>query len=154
MANRMKELMGADSGGIHVAAIGGVQQHASDETFVARAREFVEKNYRNSDIDVDRFARSMNVSRSLLYLKSKSLLGMSPNNYILDYRIMKARQMLARTGAVVSEVAFACGFSDPKYFCRCFKKVTGQTPSEYGASAVRRSAETAAGEDDGRNGQV
>lgn len=91
---------------------------------------------------------------SLLYLKSKSLLGMSPNNYILDYRIMKARQMLAHTGAVVSEVAFACGFSDPKYFCRCFKKVTGQTPSEYGASAVRRSAETAAGEDDGRNGQV
>lgn len=139
MANRIKELMSAGSGDTPVAAIGEVQQPAPDETFAVRAREFVENNYRNSDIDVGSFARSMNVSRSLLYLKSKSLLGMSPNNYILDYRIMKARQMLARTDAVVSEVAFACGFSDPKYFCRCFKKVTGQTPSEYGASAVRRS---------------
>lgn len=139
MANRIKELVSAGSGDTPVAAIGEVQQPAPDETFAVRAREFVENNYRNSDIDVGSFARSMNVSRSLLYLKSKSLLGMSPNNYILDYRIMKARQMLARTDAVVSEVAFACGFSDPKYFCRCFKKVTGQTPSEYGASAVRRS---------------
>lgn len=154
MANRIKELMSAGSGDTPVAAIGEVQQPAPDETFAVRAREFVENNYRNSDIDVGSFARSMNVSRSLLYLKSKSLLGMSPNNYILDYRIMKARQMLARTDAVVSEVAFACGFSDPKYFCRCFKKVTGQTPSEYGASAVCRSAETAAGEDDGRGEPV
>ncbi len=154
MANRIKELMSAGSGDTPVAAIGEVQQPAPDETFAVRAREFVENNYRNSDIDVSSFARSMNVSRSLLYLKSKSLLGMSPNNYILDYRIMKARQMLARTDAVVSEVAFACGFSDPKYFCRCFKKVTGQTPSEYGASAVCRSAETAAGEDDGRGEPV
>lgn len=137
MANRIKGLMTAGNGGTQVAAIGEVQQHAPDETFVKRAREFVEKNFQNSDIDVDSFARSMNVSRSLLYLKSKSLLGMSPNNYILDYRITKARQMLARTDAVVSEVAFACGFSDPKYFCRCFKKATGQTPSEYGASATR-----------------
>lgn len=154
MANRIKELVSAGSGDTPVAAIGEVQQPAPDETFAVRAREFVENNYRNSDIDVGSFARSMNVSRSLLYLKSKSLLGMSPNNYILDYRIMKARQMLARTDAVVSEVAFACGFSDPKYFCRCFKKVTGQTPSEYGASAVCRSAETAAGEDDGRGEPV
>lgn len=154
MANRIKELMSAGSGDTPVAAIGEVQQPAPDETFAVRAREFVENNYRNSDIDVSSFARSMNVSRSLLYLKSKSLLGMSPNNYILDYRIMKARQMLARTDAVVSEVAFACGFSYPKYFCRCFKKVTGQTPSEYGASAVCRSAETAAGEDDGRGEPV
>lgn len=141
MANRIKELMSADSADMRVAAIGEVQQNVPDEMFAIRAREFVEQNFRDSDIDVNSFARSMNVSRSLLYLKSKSILGMSPNNYILDYRICRAKQMLEQMDVVVSEVAFACGFSDPKYFCRCFKKATGKTPTEYHASAVRQSVD-------------
>jgi len=141
MANRIKELMSAGSGDIPAAAVGEVRQNAPDEMFAVRAREYVEQNFSNSDIDVNSFAVSMNVSRSLLYLKCKSILGVSPNNYILDYRIRQAKKMLARSGAVISEVAFACGFSDPKYFSRCFKKATGQNPSEYSISVTRQPEE-------------
>lgn len=141
MANRIKELMSAGNDRLPVEALGEVRQNTPDEMFAVRAREFVERNFRNSDIDVNSFALSMNVSRSLLYLKSKSILGMSPNNYILDYRISRAKEMLKCKDAVISDVAFACGFSDPKYFSRCFKKATGQNPTEYNISAIRHEEE-------------
>lgn len=144
MANRIKELMDNGGGDGHVAALGEIRQNKPDEMFAVRAREFVENNFHDSDVDVDAFAKSMNVSRSLLYLKCKAILGVSPKNYILDYRICRARQMLKRPDAAISGVAFACGFSDPKYFSRAFKKATGKNPTEYNLSVTRQHRENGA----------
>ena len=61
----------------------------------------------------------------------KKELDCTPNNFILDIRLNAARQMLLEKKSLnVSEVAYRCGFSDPKYFSRCFKKAMGVTPSE------------------------
>lgn len=139
MANHAKELTNADNNNEDMT-VAGEMPNTPDELFAAQAREFVGQNYRNSDINVDSFARSMGMSRSLLYLKCKAILGTSPNNYIIDYRIGKAREMLMRPDVVISDVAFAVGFSDPKYFSRCFKKSTGLTPKEYNLSVSRTEA--------------
>ena len=69
-------------------------------------------------------------SRSVLHRKMKSLLGVTPLDFIHEARIRKACQML-KEGASVNEVAYNCGFSDPKYFAKCFKFEIGITPKEY-----------------------
>lgn len=91
----------------------------------------MKQNVANPDLDVMLLAREMGMSRSVLYIRMKSTFGCTPNNYVQDYRMELARHLLTRNKELnVSEVAYRCGFSDPKYFTRCFKKAVGCTPTE------------------------
>ena len=56
---------------------------------------------------------------------------MTPNDFIRSIRLKRACEMLLSTKKNISEVAYATGFSTPKYFTRCFKEEFNQTPSEY-----------------------
>jgi transcriptional regulator GlxA family with amidase domain len=58
-------------------------------------------------------------------------MGTSPMEFLREARIRKAVKMLETTSKNVSEIAYQCGFSDPKYFSKCFKATFEQTPSEY-----------------------
>ena len=59
---------------------------------------------------------------------SKKNEGKTIMNYVLEYRIEKANSLIKK-GMSVSEVSYAVGFNDPAYFSKCFKKVTGTSPS-------------------------
>ena len=56
---------------------------------------------------------------------------MSPKKFINNHKITKAKELLEDTGLSVSEISNRIGISDLAYFCRLFKKITGNTPSEY-----------------------
>ena len=71
-------------------------------------------------------------SRSGLQRKLKQAMGITPQDLLREARIKRASQMLITTECTVAEVAYACGFTDPKYFSRCFKHHFGKTPSDYG----------------------
>jgi transcriptional regulator GlxA family with amidase domain len=60
----------------------------------------------------------------------KHLLGISPADFLREARMKRAVQLLRTTDKTVSEVAFAVGFNDPKYFSRCFRQSIGQSPSD------------------------
>lgn len=85
----------------------------------------------DSSITIDDMASAVAVSRSGLHRKVKHLVGTSPMEFLREARIRKAIQMLTESSKPVSEIAYLCGFSDPKYFSKCFKASTGQTPTEY-----------------------
>ena len=70
------------------------------------------------------------MSRSTLNRKLKSLLDISTNELIRQYRLQKASSLLS-TGLDISTVAYQVGFSSPSYFSQCFKEQYGFTPSEY-----------------------
>ena len=53
------------------------------------------------------------------------------SNYVKNYRISKAKELLVGTNLKLYEVAEKVGYSDPKYFSRIFKEITGQLPTEY-----------------------
>ena len=59
------------------------------------------------------------------------LTGLSPVDLLKQMRLERAKVLLNSTTKTVSEIAYSIGFTDPKYFTKCFKKVTGMTPSEY-----------------------
>ena len=96
-----------------------------------RLVSYVETNLGNSDLSIDDIAQACAVSRTSLHRKVKSMTGTSPMDFVREARIRKATQQLMDTTKSVSEVAYACVFTDPKYFSKCFKAITGKTPSEY-----------------------
>jgi len=61
-------------------------------------------------------------------------LGQGFSDYLIDFRIEKAKVLLSLPGASIKQVAAECGYPDPNYFARLFKKVTGVTPTEFSTS--------------------
>lgn len=102
-----------------------------DEKFIRDAVRIVEENISNEDFSLEDFVDRMNVSKSTLYRKIKSLAGMSTNEFIKDIRLKQACKMMRGQKMSVSEVAYTVGFSQPKYFTYCFKKKFGVLPTEY-----------------------
>ena len=93
--------------------------------------QFIDENISNSDIGVGDMAAAAATSRSGLQRKLKQAMGITPQDLLREARIKRACQLLRNSNKTVSEVAYACGFSDPKYFSRSFKQSTGQSPTEY-----------------------
>ena len=99
-----------------------------------RLLSFVEENLGNSSIGVDDMASATATSRSSLNRKTKSLLGVTPADFLREARMKRACQQLQNTSNGVNDIAYSCGFSDPKYFSKCFKVSIGMSPSEYRSS--------------------
>ena len=102
-----------------------------DDAFMQRLMEFIEENMGDSGIGVDEMASATATSRSSLNRKMKQLLGVTPADFLKEARIKRACQLLATTMRGVNEIAYGCGFSDPKYFSKCFKAAVGMSPTEY-----------------------
>lgn len=102
-----------------------------DNTFMRRLMTFVDENLGNSSIGVDEMASATATSRSSLNRKTKSLLGVTPADFLKEARMKRACQQLLDTSKGVNDIAYSCGFSDPKYFSKCFKASIGMSPSEY-----------------------
>ena len=100
------------------------------DPMLQRVMTFIEENISNSEASVGDMAAAAATSRSGLQRKLKQAMGITPQDLLREARIKRARQLL-KTDRTVAEVAYACGFTDPKYFSRCFKQVTGQLPSEF-----------------------
>lgn len=102
-----------------------------DELFLKQAVKKVEEKISDDTFDFDQFALDMATSKSTLHRKLKSLTGLSPGEFIRNVRLKHAVQMLNNNIGNISEIAFAVGFNDPKYFSRCFKIEFGLTPKEF-----------------------
>lgn len=95
------------------------------------ARNYIEKNYRNPDFSVQSVANHIKIDRTYLYRLFKEETGMSVIDYINHCRISKAGVLLMDGNIPIKDVAYSVGFTDQMYFSRVFKKIKGQTPSEY-----------------------
>lgn len=113
------------------ATIINPQLSPADEAFMNRLVQFVENNIGNSEVGVDNIADATAMSRSSLSRKMKQLLGVTPADFLKEARIKRASHLLTSTTLSTADIAFSCGFSDPKYFSKCFKASTGKTPKEF-----------------------
>ena len=102
-----------------------------DKAFMQRLVNFVKENMGDSSIGVQDMAEAAAMSRSSLNRKMHTLLGVTPADFLREARMKRACELLRTTGRTTSDIAYACGFSDPKYFSKTFKKKVGVTPTEY-----------------------
>ncbi len=131
---RIKELLPV-SEGIKEIQENNDRMSSEDHLFATRLKAFVEQNIGNSELSVLDIAQAMNISRTKLFALTKKIFDSSPNNYVLNTRINYAKRLLTEPNVRVSEVAYRSGFSDPKYFSRCFKKLTGLLPKDFAEGA-------------------
>lgn len=109
-----------------------------DEQFLEKMIAVLEEHLTNDQFDVVALSHELGLSKSTLYRKTKALLDLSPSEFIKNIRLKHACQMMDKDKSIsVSEVAFATGFSDPRYFSTCFKAEFGMTPSEYQKQIVK-----------------
>lgn len=102
-----------------------------DEKFLSKAIQIVEEHIDNPDFNFDFFVEEIGTTKSTLYRKIKSMTGLTSTDFIKNIRLKKACGILRKGTSNIAEVAYAVGFSDPKYFTKCFKKEFGVTPSDY-----------------------
>lgn len=104
-----------------------------DEDFMQRAIDCVNNHLEDCEFDQPQFADEMKTSKSTLYKKLKSLTGLNTSAFIRNVRLKSACRIMEEKGNSIriSELAYAVGFNDPKYFSACFKKEFGVLPSEY-----------------------
>ncbi len=104
-----------------------------DEDFLQRAIDCVNGHLEDAEFDQPQFADEMKTSKSTLYKKLKSLTGLNTSAFIRNVRLKSACRIMEEKGGNIriSELAYAVGFNDPKYFSSCFKKEFGMLPSEY-----------------------
>jgi signal transduction histidine kinase/ligand-binding sensor domain-containing protein/CheY-like chemotaxis protein len=103
-----------------------------DKRLLDKALKILQDNYQNPDFDVTELIQEIGISRSLLHKKLDTLVGQSASRFIRGFRLTKAKEMLEKAGGRnISEIAYAVGFNDPKYFTRCFTKHFGVNPSSW-----------------------
>jgi signal transduction histidine kinase/CheY-like chemotaxis protein/ligand-binding sensor domain-containing protein/AraC-like DNA-binding protein len=102
-----------------------------DDAFMQKALSYIETHYSQPDMSIDDMAAYAGVSRSSFFKKIKSLTGLAPADFVREFRIQKAAQLLQAGETNISQITFAVGLNDTKHFSRCFKQRFGYNPSEY-----------------------
>jgi signal transduction histidine kinase/ligand-binding sensor domain-containing protein/DNA-binding response OmpR family regulator len=103
----------------------------TDKAFLEKLKQVIDENLINIDIDVERMAKIMNMSRPTFYRKIKALSNLTPHELIHITRLKKAAELLSDGNYKVYEVAAMVGYSLQTNFARDFHKQFGMTPSEY-----------------------
>ena len=103
----------------------------SDKAFIEKLSSFMEENISNANLKIDDIAKSIGMSRTVFYVKLKNYFGLSPIDFIRKIRMQNAEKLIKETSLSFSEIAYKVGFTDAKYFGKCFKADIGLTPSEY-----------------------
>lgn len=106
-------------------------KNKKDQEFLQKLGAFIEKNIDSETLSVVFVAQELGMSHSVLYKKLKTITGLSLVEYMRDYRLKKAKQLLKTKQFTLTEICFQVGYSDRKYFSKLFKERFGNPPSFY-----------------------
>ena len=111
----------------------GVKVHHSSKLrdfYIHEAIEFVEHNFQN-DISVEDIADVCGLNRSYFGKIFKEALGKSPQEFLLNYRMVKAAELLKLTKLSVGDISSAVGYDNQLHFSRAFKGIYGISPKKW-----------------------
>lgn len=103
----------------------------TDEAFLKKLDEYIRKNIKDPNIDIDQLAEHMNMSRPTFYRKIKSLSSLSPKELIDITRLKKATRLIAQNEFTLFEIAKMVGYSSQSLFNKNFQRYFNVSPMEY-----------------------
>ncbi len=116
---------------------GGKEEGQARENFyVERAIGYVRNHY-SSEVKVSDIADYLCINRSHLYKLFKNSLQISPKEFLTEFRISRAKELLTTTQLSVEQVALSCGYGNALVFSKAFKRKTGSIPTTYRAEHWR-----------------
>jgi len=104
------------------------KEHFSEEAYVELAVKEIIANY-GHPVRVSSIANKIGINRSYLSIIFKKRMGVSPQQYLIDFRLEKAAELIQETGMAVRAVAAVVGYTDPLTFSKAFKQKYGCSPS-------------------------
>jgi signal transduction histidine kinase/DNA-binding response OmpR family regulator/cellobiose-specific phosphotransferase system component IIB len=110
----------------------------ADEEFVQKCLEHIYENIEKEEFNLDALAEKMNMSRSSLYRKLKDLGNLKPIDFIKKAKLNYAAKLLLSRNLPVNVIAWRSGFSDTKYFSKCFFSEYGCYPKNYSEMFLNR----------------
>ena len=116
---------------------------SEDYEFMKKQMEWLEDHYTDCNLRFEDMIAQSTLGKLQYYKELEKYTGMTPKEYVTDFRLKKALQLLDEDNDMsTSEIAMATGFNDPVYFTRSFKIKTGLTPSRYRNMRVAKQAAT------------
>jgi PAS domain S-box-containing protein len=106
------------------------EESSLDDKFLHKLEALIAKHYIEPELDISLLARELAMSERQLQRKIKVILGTTPNNFIKEFRLTKAKALLT-SGGQIGRIALDVGFSSQTYFGRCFKESYQCTPKQY-----------------------
>jgi signal transduction histidine kinase/ligand-binding sensor domain-containing protein/DNA-binding response OmpR family regulator len=103
---------------------------ARDKDLLEKCVRFIENNFGEETLDAELLASHLALSKAQLYRKIKALTGLTPHGLIKNFRLKKARQMIAEGEYSITEIIYLTGFNNRTYFYRSYKEIFGETPGE------------------------
>ena len=102
-----------------------------DKKLLHNAIDTIEINITNTDFTVEDLAKNLNISRTHLHRKLKSLTNQSATEFIRNVRLKQAVKLMKSGDYLINEIGFSVGFNSHNYFTKAFKKQYGVSPSEF-----------------------
>jgi AraC-like DNA-binding protein/ligand-binding sensor protein len=107
-----------------------VQQENAEPPVITRAKEFIQE-HQTENLRLGHVAKACNTSTFYFCKMFKKVTGINFTDYLSRVRIEKSKNLLLNPNLRVSEIAFEVGFQSLTHFNRVFKKILGQSPTEY-----------------------
>jgi len=106
---------------------------ARDKDFLSRTMVIIAEQIENNSVNVDALASQMAMSTTQFRNRLKAITGETPQAYITNIRMQKARQLLDNSTpqTTILDIAMSCGYEDQGAFTRAFKRFYGVTPTDY-----------------------
>lgn len=114
-----------------MASYSALTTNKSDEAFLNKLNEEIEKHISDETFSVESLTDILSISRSNLQRKLKSISGVTPGDYLRNYRLKRACKLLLETDMRINEVAFYVGFNSASYFTKAFYKCYQMSPKEF-----------------------
>ncbi len=107
-----------------------------DQDFIKKFEISIEENYSQSEFQLSQAASYLAMSDRQLQRKLKAIMNLTFSEYVRNYRLQKAEQLL-KDGLFVHVVLEVVGFSSPSYFASCFKTKYGKTPKQFQQEVIK-----------------
>jgi AraC-like DNA-binding protein len=103
----------------------------NDKAFFDKVAQIIEQHFAEPDFNHEILCEQLNISRTVLYAKIKSITGLGVHEFIRLIRLKKSAELLIEGKLNVSQIAYEVGFNSVSYYIRCFTKSYGISPKEY-----------------------
>ena len=112
-----------------------IQRENSEPPVIAKARAYIQE-HQTEELSLNQVAKAVNMSSYYFCKMFKKVCGINFTDYVARVRIEKSKNLLLNPNLRVSEIAFEVGFQSLTHFNRVFKKILGQSPTEYRAQLL------------------
>ena len=106
-------------------------ENTQEDATIYMIKEYIDKHYSEEQLSIKDISEHVFLSASYICTYFKSQTGQTLNQYITEYRMERAMQLLKDSRYQITDISAKVGYSNGNYFGKSFKKFTGVTPSQY-----------------------